>query len=107
MRPSALHHAILLACQRMQHGWGISQKNLHLPILCLEFGKNMFSSEGWVGGSAPDTDAVDVQLAPDNRTGVSKRHLRIDIHLPSCYPRVKVLPTATGFNVHKMGAWRL
>lgn len=61
------------------------------PILCLEFGKNMFSPEGWVGGSASDTDAADVQLAPDNRTGVSKRHFRIDIHPLSCHPRVTVL----------------
>ncbi|KAL7953867.1 hypothetical protein V8C34DRAFT_295942 [Trichoderma compactum] len=61
------------------------------PILCLKFGKNMFSSEGWVGGSSPDTDAADIQLAPDNRTGVSKRHFLIDIHPLSCLPRVKVL----------------
>ncbi|KAL7940052.1 kinase-like domain-containing protein [Trichoderma barbatum] len=61
------------------------------PILCLEFGKNMFSSGGWVGGSAPDTDTADIQLAPDNRTGVSKRHFQIDIHPLTCHPRVKVL----------------
>ncbi|OAA34638.1 Protein kinase-like domain protein [Metarhizium rileyi] len=60
-------------------------------ILCLKFGEHIFSAEGWVFGSAPDTDAADVQLALDNRTGVSKRHFRIDINPLSCYPRVTVL----------------
>lgn len=61
------------------------------PILCLKFGKNMFSSEGWVGGSASDTDVADVQLAPDNSTGVSRRHFRIDINPLTYHPRVTVL----------------
>jgi hypothetical protein len=43
----------------------------------------MFSAEGWVFGSAPDTDAADIQLSIDNSTGVSKRHFRIDINLIS------------------------
>jgi hypothetical protein len=53
------------------------------PFLCLKFGQDMFSAEGWVFGSAPDTDAADIQLSIDNSTGVSKRHFRIDINLIS------------------------
>ncbi|KID88164.1 hypothetical protein MAJ_11082, partial [Metarhizium majus ARSEF 297] len=37
------------------------------PILCLKFGQGMFSAEGWVFGSAPDTDAADIQLSVDNK----------------------------------------
>lgn len=60
-------------------------------ILCLKFGEHIFSAEGWVFGSDPDTDIADVQLAVDNSTGVSKRHFRIDIHPTSYFPRVTVL----------------
>ncbi|KAH6656160.1 hypothetical protein BKA67DRAFT_562791 [Truncatella angustata] len=67
------------------------------PILGLEFGKDMYSSDGWVLGSAPDNNAADVQLAEDNTKGVSKRHFRIDIHPLSCKPRVTVLSRSLHF----------
>ncbi|KID85244.1 Calcium/calmodulin-dependent protein kinase type IV, partial [Metarhizium majus ARSEF 297] len=61
------------------------------PILCLKFGQGMFSAEGWVFGSAPDTDAADIQLSVDNSTGVSKRHFRNDVNPISYHPRLTVL----------------
>lgn len=66
-------------------------EHLKGPILCLAFGQDIFSPQGWVGGSADDTDAADIQLAPDNRTGVSRRHFQVDTHPLSRHPRVTVL----------------
>ncbi|PON20198.1 hypothetical protein TGAM01_v210919 [Trichoderma gamsii] len=59
------------------------------PVLYLAFGQSMSSPDGWVCGSA--TGSVDIQLAPDNTTGISKRHFRIDIEPATHHPRVTCL----------------
>lgn len=60
-------------------------------ILCLTFGEHLFSPEGWVMGSSPDSDVCDVQLAKDNQTGISRRHFRIDTDPKTRLPRLAVL----------------
>ncbi|KAL7935159.1 kinase-like domain-containing protein [Trichoderma chlorosporum] len=72
------------------------------PILCLEFGKNIFSPEGWVGGSAPD-DTTDIQLAPDNSTGIPDAAFfdlgKAVLALPKYIPSLKSAPETTTSNV--------
>lgn len=62
-------------------------------LLCLTFGEHLFSPEGWVLGSSSDSDVCDLQLAKDNKTGVSRRHFRIDTDPTTCIPRLTVLST--------------
>ncbi|KAF2158472.1 hypothetical protein M409DRAFT_38227 [Zasmidium cellare ATCC 36951] len=57
------------------------------PFLGLAFGENMFSPDGWILGSSDDPDVCDIQLAKDNRSGISRRHLRIDLSPGSHNPR--------------------
>lgn len=64
-------------------------------ILCLTFGEHLFSPEGWVMGSSPDSDVCDLQLAKNNQTGISRRHFRIDTAPKTRLPRLTVL-SATG-----------
>lgn len=61
------------------------------PILCLAFGQNIYSPEGWVCGSAAEIEQADIQIAPNNKHGVSRRHFRIDIEPRTLQPRLTVL----------------
>lgn len=70
---------------------GFQSEELDAPFLCLRFGKHMFSPQGWVIGSSSDSDECDLQLARDNRTGVSRRHLIIDLSPSTHCPRLIVL----------------
>jgi len=71
-------------------GWCGGQRfgDLTGPFLCLMFGRHMFSPEGWICGSWPDSEQCDLQLAKDNRTGVSRRHFRVDIEPEAHRPRL-------------------
>ncbi|RYC81676.1 hypothetical protein BFJ63_vAg15428 [Fusarium oxysporum f. sp. narcissi] len=71
-----------------------SLKGLTGPILCLTFGKHLFSPEGWVLGSSPDPDLCDLQLSKDNSTGISRRHLRVDTDPITLLPRLTVISTS-------------
>ncbi|KAL5118787.1 hypothetical protein ACEQ8H_003290 [Pleosporales sp. CAS-2024a] len=63
-----------------------------LPFLALEFGKHMYSPEGWVIGSSSDSDECDVQLTADRENlGISTRHLRVDVDEVSKCPRFTLL----------------
>lgn len=64
-------------------------------FLCLTFGMHLFSPDGWVVGSHADTDQCDLQLAENNKTGISRRYFRIDIDPKTCNPRVVVLSAKT------------
>lgn len=61
------------------------------PILSLEFGQNQYDPVGWILGSSDDTDRCDIQLAEDNSTGVSRRHMQIDISPTTHAPRLTAL----------------
>lgn len=58
------------------------------PFLCLTFGQHMYSPQGWVVGSSPDSDDCDLQVAEDNQTGVSRRHFQIDVSPGRRCPRL-------------------
>ncbi|KAI5862315.1 hypothetical protein GGS23DRAFT_605630 [Durotheca rogersii] len=77
--------------KRKLRSGGESEEHHKGPLLCLAFGEHIFSPEGWILGSAADTDTCDLQLAKDNTTGISRRHFRIDTHPITCNPRLTVL----------------
>ncbi|KAL6887143.1 hypothetical protein HDV57DRAFT_349730 [Trichoderma longibrachiatum] len=62
--------------------WRGGQPSVELtgPFLCFVFGLHMFTPGGWICGSLSDSERCDVQLAENNKSGVSRRHFRIDIH---------------------------
>lgn len=68
--------------------WKGNQSN---ELFGLVFQKNMYTPEGWRFGSSDDTDVCDFQLAENNRTSVSRQHLKFDIEPITKKPRVKVL----------------
>lgn len=70
---------------------GVQSEKLTAPVLGLKFGEHMYSPHGWVIGSSNDSDTCDLQLAKDNKTGVSSRHLQIDISPDTHRPRLTVL----------------
>ncbi|PNY27177.1 Protein kinase-like domain protein [Tolypocladium capitatum] len=72
------------------------------PCLCFMFGQHLYSPQGWVGGSSPDSDDCDLQLAKDNRTGVSRRHFRIDISPGGRCPRLTNL-SRNAIRIHGAG----
>lgn len=51
----------------------------------------MYSPTGWIFGSANNTNKCDIQLAENNKTGISRKHLRIDISPDKLCPRLNVL----------------
>ncbi|KAK1749553.1 kinase-like domain-containing protein [Echria macrotheca] len=71
-------------------GWmgGQPCHELSPPYLALTIGEHLFEPQGWVLGSNSDADVCDLQVAADNQTGISGRHLRIDISPVSHNPRV-------------------
>ncbi|KAI1345658.1 kinase-like domain-containing protein [Xylaria sp. FL0043] len=61
------------------------------PFLALEIGEHMYSAEGWMIGSSSNTDLCDIQVAvAGDKSGISRRHLRIDIDVRSKSPRVNI-----------------
>lgn len=72
---------------------GGQAEELAAPLLCLKFGENMYSPQGWVLGSLDDTDRCDLQLAKNNETGISGQHFRIDISPVRHCPRLTVMST--------------
>ena len=61
------------------------------PLFSLRFGEHIYSPHGWVFGSSDDSDLCDIQLAENNTTGISRRHLQIDISPATYCPRLTVL----------------
>ena len=51
----------------------------------------MYSPQGWICGSSDDTDICDFQLAHNNQTGVSKRHIRFDVEPRTNRARMTVI----------------
>ena len=72
---------------------GDQADQLTAPFLSLVFGEHMFSPQGWVLGSLDDSNKCDLQVAKDNTTGVSRRHLRVDLSPDMHNPRLTVLST--------------
>ncbi|TWU70520.1 hypothetical protein ED733_000352 [Metarhizium rileyi] len=75
-----------------QSGWKGGQLfNSTGQLYCFVFGENIHAPHGWVMGSSL-ADSCDFRLAVDNRGGVSREHLRIDISPDDhCNPRVNNL----------------
>lgn len=63
------------------------------PFLSLAVGEHLFDPLGWVIGSGSDPDKCDLQISDTNQTGISRRHLRLDIHPVTHCPRITVLST--------------
>jgi hypothetical protein len=60
-------------------------------LLVLSFNNLPFDPSGWKCGSSEKVEICDIQLAVDNRTAVSRSHLRFDINPLTLLPRIKVL----------------
>ncbi|KXJ84630.1 kinase-like domain-containing protein [Microdochium bolleyi] len=58
------------------------------PTFALCFEQNIYSPEGWVFGSSDDTAVSDFQIVADHSSGVSRRHIRIDVDPDYLRPRV-------------------
>lgn len=66
---------------------------LAAPLVCLKFGENIYSPHGWVLGSSDNTDRCDLQIAENNKTGISRQHIRVDISPVRRCPRLTVIST--------------
>lgn len=72
--------------------WGDNQmKSSKRPVFGLSFGQYMYSPQGWVFGSAGDTDVCDFQLAGTKEMGVSAKHFRMDVEPQAGRPRITIL----------------
>ncbi|KAK4551274.1 hypothetical protein LTR86_011258 [Recurvomyces mirabilis] len=79
---------------------GSNQDRITGPVLALKLIENMYSTEGWTMGSSDRDDVCDIQLVKDHSTGVSRRHLLVDLAPDSFRPRIKVL-SRNPIQVHK------
>jgi hypothetical protein len=70
---------------------GVQSEKPTAPFLAIRFGEHMYSPQGCVFGSSDNPDTADLQLAENNRTGISRRHFKIDISPDTRRPRLTVL----------------
>ncbi|KAK3669467.1 serine/threonine protein kinase [Recurvomyces mirabilis] len=70
---------------------GADQAHIIGPVFALTLIENMYSTEGWTMGSSDRDDVCDIQLVKDHSSGVSRRHLLVDLAPDSFRPRIKVL----------------
>lgn len=70
---------------------GGQTQDLTPPYLSLTVGEHLFDPFGWVVGSDGDPDKCDLQISETNQTGISRRHLRLDIDPDTHCPRITVL----------------
>lgn len=54
----------------------------------LTFETDIYCAEGWCLGSDNENHVADFQLTKDNKLGVSRRHLKVDINPRSLLPRI-------------------
>ncbi|KAH7307954.1 kinase-like domain-containing protein [Stachybotrys elegans] len=69
------------------------------PLFYLAMGEHMFDPSGWVLGSDPDSDKCDLQIAESNRTGISRRLLKIDVSPGTHSPRIALIPDRKGLYI--------
>lgn len=68
-------------------GKDFQARKVEAPYISLIMGENMFNPGGWILGS-DDNDTCDLQIAEDHKTGVSRKHLRIDLSPDTLCPRI-------------------
>lgn len=68
------------------------EQELTGPFLALTFGDHYYP-DGCFLGSSGETETCDLQLVKNNKTGISRRHIRFDISPVMRRPRVKTLST--------------
>ncbi|KAH7010699.1 kinase-like domain-containing protein [Microdochium trichocladiopsis] len=58
------------------------------PTFVLRFEQNIYNPDGWFFGSSDDTTESDFQIIADNSSGVSRKHILIDVDPDELRPRV-------------------
>jgi hypothetical protein len=71
------NHRYIFNPSNANHRWkGAMTGDVRGPFPALEFGKDMYSPDGWMVGSSDDTDRCDIQIAvAGDQSGVSRQHL--------------------------------